>query len=40
MQIPTELIKLASDECKMSVDLFLITKLFVLMELMVDKGYF
>ena len=40
MQIPTELIKLAFDECTTSVDLFLTTKLFALMELMVNKGYF
>ena len=40
MQLPTELSKLAFDECKPSVDLFLITTLLSFMELMVNKGYF
>ena len=41
MQLPTELSKLAFDECKPSVDLFLATKFFSLVELiMVNKGYF
>ena len=40
MQLLTELSKLAFDECKLSIDLFLTTKLFFIMELMVSKGYF